>query len=390
MARFTADAGAVIVFNTTGNTSAPPDDPGWNNVTETGASVIYLGDSWVLTARHVRLTTPPTVQLAAGEFEPIPNSEVTLPNPSGLGLSTSSDLWLYRINGNPDLPTLKIAQSPPPVNALVTMMGIGTDRQTPMFQWDVDDSGDDWTWNQVTSGGNYRGFKANTNQTRTKRWGTNRIASDESVEGEGDSDNTAPVKVNGRDTVSLFTTFEANGSQYEAQAQGGDSGGAVFYKRGGEWELIGIMNAILTYPDQHPAWAVYGNATSFADLSTYRPLIEGIMANTDYSILGDINLDGVVSGNGTGPAESDDVKAFIQGWRYTQASPNIDSWKKGDLNQDATTNFADFLLLREALGVDLALGDLIGGTVPEPSTGLLAVLLAALGALPFRGRRRSV
>ncbi len=50
-------AAAVIIAsgNGTGNISAPPDDPGWDNVVNlTGLTGVYLGNGWVL-------TEPPTM-----------------------------------------------------------------------------------------------------------------------------------------------------------------------------------------------------------------------------------------------------------------------------------------------------------------------------------------
>ena len=55
-----------------------------------------------------------------------------------------------------------------------------------------------------------------------------------------------------------------------------------------------------------------------------------------------------MSGNGTGPAATDDVTAFVQGWGSQQATGDINSWKKGDLNLDGKVDVLDFLTLRQA------------------------------------------
>ncbi|MCZ6463130.1 MAG: hypothetical protein O7A09_02245, partial [Proteobacteria bacterium] len=50
-------ASAVLIDSGdgTGNTSAPPDDPGWDHVgrTDTNLTAVYAGNGWVITAAHV-------------------------------------------------------------------------------------------------------------------------------------------------------------------------------------------------------------------------------------------------------------------------------------------------------------------------------------------------
>jgi hypothetical protein len=168
----------------------------------------------------------------------------------------------------------------------------------------------------------------------------------------------------------------------------------VFHKNGAQWELIGIVNTIYTYENQ-PAFSAFdGDYTSFADLTYYRNEILNIMnAHPGFSVTGDINLDGVVTGNGTGPATTDDITAFVQGWGWQQGSANVNSWKKGDLNLDGVTNAADFFLMRNAaVSAGLATGastlsNLFGssGGVPEPSSA--ALILMAAGLAGCRRRR---
>jgi hypothetical protein len=100
--------------------------------------------------------------------------------------------------------------------------------------------------------------------------------------------------------------------------------------------------------------------------------------------MGDVNLDGVVAGTGTGPAVSDDVTAFIAGWNYNNGTGQgtVTSWKHGDLNRDGRTDVADFLKLRSGLNGPIsssAIASLFGSSnVPEPSTAMLAMLTASL------------
>ena len=174
----------------------------------------------------------------------------------------------------------------------------------------------------------------------------------------------------------------------ETQAVAGDSGSAVFYKRNGNWELVGIVGAVfspLPY-DRSPGTntAVYGSYTSFADLTYYRDEIQRIMSDHPYNLLmGDINLDGSVVGDGTGPVAIDDISAFVAGWLQDDGTGtgSYGSWLKGDLSGDGKTNVTDFFLLRSALnssgsGAGFSFASL-GGGVPEPASWLLAIVGAA-------------
>jgi hypothetical protein len=129
--------------------------------------------------------------------------------------------------------------------------------------------------------------------------------------------------------------------------------------------LLGIVNGI--HPPRVPSGeklpgepdyydtmesgaAPYGAQTFFADLSYYRAQIQSIMtANANYSVLGDINLDGAVTGFGSGSAAIDDFAAFRDGWAVGNGvdigTGNVVTWQQGDLNRDGTTNAADYDLL---------------------------------------------
>ena len=80
------------------------------------------------------------------------------------------------------------------------------------------------------------------------------------------------------DTVSFYSEFDKNGAgrtMYEAQASEGDSGGAVFSKETGSWELAGLMFIVAGIPGdpdvpgsgQQPNTALYTNLTGIIDLS---------------------------------------------------------------------------------------------------------------------------
>lgn len=421
------------------NITAPEDDPGWYNVsdnsTASSSSYLYLGNQWVLTAGHVEAGT---LHLANGTFNLIPGTDYRLTNPTGdywqldsqgqkiLGpLTTNSDLRMFRVNTdtatgltpeelNPGIKPITVATTTPAVDTPILMMGIGNSRnvnlndanQQGLFHYQVNTSGSSWVWSgPMNSGGNFHGFTVNS--TRHKRWGTNRVSPDSQIEhgwAISDGDNYVVTTVGGGvDVLTLIARFDPLGPDSdEAMGGSGDSGGPVFISQtDGQWELAGIMNSRYFFPDQSAVpyqnrQAIYGNWTAFADLSEphYYQQIADLRAQSNYSIMGDINLDGVVSGNGSGPWESDDVTALFQGWGYQKDEANILTWKMGDLNQDGITNLADYVLLRNALGGAFAGG--FGGasgaggvsTVPEPRSWLL--LLSIFGGLwwLFRPRRR--
>jgi len=64
-----------------------------------------------------------------------------------------------------------------------------------------------------------------------------------------------------------------------SQAFAGDSGGALFYKDGATWELLGLLGAIGTYTSgttrtaSRPAPRVVGNVTLAGSIPDYRNAI---------------------------------------------------------------------------------------------------------------------
>jgi hypothetical protein len=214
-----------------GNTTAPADDPGFGHVGSPGiATVVYLGNGWVLSANHV---VPDDVTLGGVVYPWVPGSKITFTNPD----SSVPDLAAWRIDPSPDLPILPIRLDTPPDGTPVVMVGHGLDRGGPV------------TWE------GYHGFAMLGSQS--VRWGTNQIAGSGTLDGD----------------ATIATTFDEGASEHEAQAQYGDSGGAVFAKNDlGEWELTGIIFAIDIYEGQ-PSYVLYGNVTYAIDLSAYRDQI---------------------------------------------------------------------------------------------------------------------
>ena len=269
-----------------------------------------------------------------------------------------------------------IATQSPSLNDQIMFVGQGNGRADSLSFWDN-------SWNSVPAGSaTHSGYVASG--TFAKCWGLNNVASN-SVFGDNGAGVTHVVNLMtgdgiARDVMSLATQIDQSSGTFEGQGVGGDSGTSVFRKNPStnKWELAGIVNAIFTFSNQPGGTAVYGDLTTFADLLDYRNSIYSIInSHQAYSLPGDLNLDGVVSGNGTGSVTTDDVTAFVQGWGSQQATGDINSWKKGDLNLDGKVDVLDFLMLRQAFnasgsGVSLqSLSALVGqgggtGAVPAP------------------------
>lgn len=102
-------------------------------------------------------------------------------------------------------------------------------------------------------------------------------------------------------------------------------------------------------------------------------------ANPLNQIAGDVNQDGIVSGNGSGPAASDDITAFIAGWKSTGWASNYDRFTHGDLNFDGKTNLLDWYILaaHHPEAETISISDLMNQReVPEP--GSLVLLMTSM------------
>ena len=276
-------AAAVIIHSGdgSGNTTAPPDDPGWDQVGQykTG-SAIYVGDRWVLTANH--LGNGGTATLLGESFNLVAGSEKQLLNPPSSGLTTLTDLKLFQIDRDPGLPPLVLGTAPPPVGGLVSMIGRGRNRETDLTYWSIAASGEDRIWTETTGPTQSDAAGYHYASGQTMRWGANRIENDTAFdENDNDPDHNADVTIQfageSFDIVSLITVFdESGGTAFEAQGATGDSGGAVFYNNGNQWELAGVILAVSNFLDQPGGTAALGNLTMFADVSVYGDQIEAI------------------------------------------------------------------------------------------------------------------
>ncbi|MDG2050948.1 MAG: serine protease [Myxococcota bacterium] len=255
----TAPADGVLLGtgDGTGNTSAPTDDPGFEHVAViNGLSGVYIGGGWVLTAWHVG-TGP--VLLAGVSYAVVPGSHTRL-NGSSVD---PPDLALLKIAGDPGLPALSLASERVAEGAEVVLIGHGKDRGESLA-W----SGHvGWNWGMP--------FRI--------RWGTNRVQPGNSL-----------VVLN---TQAFGMEFDLSGppneTDHESQVTLGDSGGAVFWKNQGQWELAGTLFAANFYPNQPEKTALQGNLSIAADLSSYRAEILTITGTAACSNGLDDDLDGL-------------------------------------------------------------------------------------------------
>ena len=229
------DAQAVIIEtgDGTGNVTAPPDDPGWANLgTRVGATVVYIGHRWVLTANHVGVGD---VVVEGQTYSPVPGSKVRFQNPD----ASQADLMVFKIFGDPGLPRLDIPNFPPVVGDSLIAIGNGLNRGSATTFMGL--GGYNWgTGNAV-------------------RWGTNIVSETDILVGT---------------TYSFAATFtdplDPSATADEAAAANGDSGGGAFIKVGGDWYLAGTIFAISQYEDQPSTTSIYDNKFYAVDLSFYR------------------------------------------------------------------------------------------------------------------------
>jgi len=237
-----------------GNTTPPIDDPGFYNVgSRGGASAIYLGNGWVLTAAHVGAggTT-----FNSTWYDAVPGSAIQIVNPPGAAYTTYSDLTMFQIAGRPNLPSLSIDATAPQVGWNVTMIGNGRDRAPDLYYFTS-------SWAISPTPAAYAGYIVGS--TQSIRWGTNTIGSTGFPTGAGANSNSA------------FST-QFDNIPNDAQGYSGDSGGGVFHKDGsGNWSLVGVMFSISTNASQPSNLSIFGNQTFIANLSVYRSQILSIM-----------------------------------------------------------------------------------------------------------------
>lgn len=246
-----SSASAVLVDNTTYQTTEPTSstvsnwDTGWGESGITGwdyvgsvggASGVYLGNGWVITAAHVDLSSG-TYTLNGVTYSIVAGSAVS---------SGSADITMFQISSEPDLPTLSISSSTPiSFSTEVVMVGYGGGAKS-------------WGLNTVTSTSVQVAVSSYTTTDFATTYGT--------------------VSSQGRNRTTVTNT---------AEAVTGDSGGAAFAYNSstGTWSLVGLMEAVNSNGD-----------TYFVQLSSYYSFISSTLATVpEPSSLTLLSLAGAVS-----------------------------------------------------------------------------------------------
>ena len=195
-----------------------------------------------MTARHVGIGE---IFLEGKVFAPNILSRHILLNVDG----TAADALVFQIepgSGLPDLPILPLATVAPLPGEEILLVGFGREREK-VIEWNED-------------GRIFFGFE--WSERGRKRWGTNRIASGFSL--------LVQKNWSTRTLSFIFDPPNAeNTTRYEAQAALGDSGGAVFVKRDGGWQLVGMMTSVSAYAATPEHTTSYGDVTFAADISFY-------------------------------------------------------------------------------------------------------------------------
>jgi hypothetical protein len=283
-------AEALVVAETADaiSTVAPADDFGFANIakvfdTADGfyTSGVYVGSGWLLTAYHA-VRDPSgagflfgNVELNGAFYDVDPASAHRLSGADG-----PIDLALIQLTQTPaGLPSFSISGSVPPANSNVVLAGNGITRAATETLWNVNTATNPDTWTETAGPAfDQHGFYLTGGQAI--RWGTNRLDS------FGGQQGTTTSLDDGFGTQTVIKTTFDSGLTGEAQAADGDSGGGLFFKRAGKWELLGILITTSRYDGQPSALfpsaipqqsAVFGNETYAIDLASYRADILAIV-----------------------------------------------------------------------------------------------------------------
>ncbi len=338
----------IVLGGDAGHTVAPPDDPGWDNigyvrsswsVNTSRASGVYIGDGWVLTAYHVIYYDAPDGIV----FNAEPNKEYPIDVRSYVRLNTNSftrfadspdwrdpeefisetgwtstewssiltkiapegaDLALFRLTENPDIEPVYISGIPAnllsiyinggwyieentvkyrPGNPEVTAIATGRPRKENLSYWTTNLNawvvGNDGPLTNAPYSGYYDWDSVD--YSPICRWGKNHLHA---------SRTTVPRPPFGS-TVCLptvFNDYDSGGNSNTFQMARLDSGGGVFYKGTGQWELLGLLTAKAlpngTIATKETNLHPFGSYSLICDLSYYREQIMKVTEWPDLSI----------------------------------------------------------------------------------------------------------
>ena len=380
----TARAVVVSAVDQSVTAAAPAGMPGWSNMAQrAGSSAVYLGNRWAITANHVG---DGAMQFTDGRtFASVPGSAQRLSN-SGLPIGGTPDLLMFRLVEDPGLAPLTIAASTPTSGSNVMMIGAGRDRAPGLIGWSVSPFGGAW-FEVPLPLANRVGYPLAG--TKTMRWGTNAVDGGQFV-------------ISGS-TLGFATRFDRPGQPFEAHAATGDSGGGVFQRIDGTWELAGLMLEIAPLGGQPANTVVAGERRRIADLSEYGAQLDDMLTRVDPPWQNPRNYFDV---DGSGMLTPRDVIIVINKLIQNdidELPPELTgSPAPGDpfydVSGDGLVSSLDAVRMINAL--ISGNGNQVGPTVtpaagvslvPEPTSGLLALVGAALLGLlraAVRSRRR--
>ena len=239
---------AIVDANSQLNTSAPADGAPWDNVGQLGgASGVYIGGGWVLTASHVGVGS---ITLSGSNYSP-DGTSLRLTNSDG----TATDLILFHLGKMPPLPSLPLVSTTPAALSQVDIIGNGHIAGSTQ-----------------TNIGIYTGFYWSAGGA--KSWGNNKVnLGGVSTINAGFGNLTAFAM----DFTSPSTVGPTSQTSDESMVSAGDSGGGAFQKIGGSWQLVGILDAEQTQLNQPASTSVYGDTTYAADIATYRSEVVAVL-----------------------------------------------------------------------------------------------------------------
>lgn len=353
-------AGAIILYggfstDAPANTTAPAGyEEVWDRVGLGPGTGVYMGNGYVLSARHV--STGTTYNFNGTNYDVILTNTITLLNDN----NTEADLRLFRIavpqgsglDGLDAMPVLQTSLATNGNNAVEGVL-IGTGVGQTTLQPKSLPLGDFDETNRVGPGG--FGFEWADQLSRAKRWTPAEIGA------------PTTVTVLGRESVAFESEFDFAGNDLDGIASDRDSGAPLFYNDNGTIVLAGIVNSVTLLDFSKP-----GNVTFLSDLAEYADQLQFTIGDLD--------------GNG-GVGESDLQLVLSHYGQSVQAG----NYFLGDADGDGYVgiNDIDFVLARwgdgpqGSVSAAPALGEVTPG-VPEPTS----LLLIAGGLLTLARRRR--
>jgi hypothetical protein len=235
------------------NTTAPAGLDGWNYVGQIGgASGIYLGNGWVLTADHVGAGN---INLNGTTYNWNGKPEIRLNNNNNSADPT--DLVMFQLTSQPaGLSPLTLANTSPSGGDSFTNVGYGVARNTALEYFAYDSTTQTYSLISGPAGSSASGFGVGS--INTKSWGTNQVQGFSSFNiGWGN-----------------VHTFYGEFFGFTDQLINGDSGGAVFDSAG---NLIGVNDAIGTFPNQPASTVFFDDVSYMIDLAPFHDQIQSIV-----------------------------------------------------------------------------------------------------------------